>query len=95
MDEARIREIVREELARARSQGTDGSVPMREALEAFQGEEITTFHLATLGCPVGAKVGRREQSLAGWVLRLAGWVPQRRGSGSRERVYVKAVKRAA
>lgn len=96
MDEATIRAIVRDELAKARTEswGAEGDT-MRKALAAFVGSEITTFHLATLAYPNGTKVGRREQALAGWILRLAGWSPRRRGGGSRERVYTKTVARAA
>lgn len=102
-EEQKIRDIVRDELQRARARRTAArtagglAADLRAALATDNLLEVTTAQLvaAVTGKTVH-EVTRGEASLAGVVLRQAGWTVVRRlGSGARPRVYSKPAARAA
>jgi hypothetical protein len=103
-DEQKIRAIVRDEMqkSRARRRGSRAEErPLASSLRAaLDGQraptEVTTRELLVLAGHDPGTATRGDFTLAGTVLREAGWtVVRRRAAWPRERVYSKSTARAA
>lgn len=98
MDEAKIREIVRDELGRRRARGPMGGALAAKLREVVRSDALEVGPVTTLRILALAGVQRPtrgDQTVAGAVLRAEGWAPRRKGAGARERVYERTTAQAA